>query len=81
MLHLFLLTHAQIACDYSQRKNRNASYLNVYPNGEEVWVDALVSVGAWRRSPVRGGGGKVYPGTVIDEIFLMSESKVKKSII
>ena len=30
------------------------------PNGGEGW---MVSVFAWRRSPVRGGGGKVYPGT------------------
>ena len=30
------------------------------PNGGEGW---MVSVFAWRRSPARGGGGKVYPGT------------------
>ena len=39
------------------------------PNGGEGWMDVPVSGFAWRRSPARGGGGKVYLGDSKD-IFL-----------
>ena len=38
--------------------------------GKDGWMDAPVSVFAWRRSPVRGGGRKVYPGMATKEVFL-----------